>query len=108
MSNIEESGEETVKWFKKAAEQEEYFAEPAFLDSYYDLGCIYERGRIVKRNLRGAAKWYRKADSDICRAGAALLGKKGIFEVQTEKIQVYMSRQFTNSTPDRRIPVGPS
>ena len=45
---------EAVKWFRKAAEQNEVAAQ-------YNLGCCYAEGRGVATNYVKALKWFRKA-----------------------------------------------
>lgn len=45
---------EAVKWYRKAAEQDD-------LDAQYRLGLCYDRGEGLPRDYREAVKWYRKA-----------------------------------------------
>ena len=46
--------EEAFKWFMKAANQGDIYAE-------YNLGICYENGNGVKRNVPEAVKWFTKA-----------------------------------------------
>ena len=53
---------EAVKWFHKAAEQEN-------ADAQYNAGVCYANARGVEKNWTEAVKWYRKAaDQEIGRA----------------------------------------
>jgi uncharacterized protein len=45
---------ETVRWFRKAAEQNHS-------DAQYQLGCRLAKGQGVATNLVESVKWYRKA-----------------------------------------------
>ena len=45
---------ETVKWFRKAAEQGDAMGQ-------FCLGCLYDKGKGVPQNSVEAVKWYRKA-----------------------------------------------
>lgn len=51
-----------VKWYRLAADQGYEYAQ-------YNLGCMYEDGRGVKRSYKDAVKWYRlAADQGNARA----------------------------------------
>ena len=54
-----ESGdyEETVKWWRRAAEQ-------GHAKAQYYLGDMYENGRGASQDCEEAAKWYRKAEEN--------------------------------------------
>ncbi len=45
---------EAVKWYRKAAEQGDAYAQ-------YNLGFMYDNGEGVPRDYAEAARWYRKA-----------------------------------------------
>lgn len=45
---------ETVKWWRKAAEQGD-------VDAQFNLGCMYNRGQGVPQDYVEAAKWWHKA-----------------------------------------------
>ena len=51
---IEQNSEEAVKWYRKAAEQENATAQ-------YNLGLIYQYGKGVVKNHSEAIKWYEKS-----------------------------------------------
>lgn len=53
-SNVEQSDEEAVRWFRKAVEQGYAPAQDA-------LGDCYSNGDGVKQSFEEAVKWYRKA-----------------------------------------------
>jgi TPR repeat protein len=55
---------EAVKWFRKAAEQND-------VDAQCNLGCCYNDGRGVAKDAVEAVKWYRKA-AEQNDAGAQL------------------------------------
>ena len=45
---------EAVRWYRKAAEQNQDYAQ-------YNLGVCYEEGLGVQESIDEAVKWYRKA-----------------------------------------------
>ena len=45
---------EAVKWYRKAADQGDAFAQ-------YNLGVMYDNGEGVPQDQAEAVKWYRKA-----------------------------------------------
>ena len=51
---VEKNLAETVKWFRKAAEQGDSEAQ-------YNLGLFYDKGEGVEKNHSEAIKWYKKA-----------------------------------------------
>ena len=62
---VEKDEEEAVKWYRKAAKQDDP-------ESLYRLGLCYEKGIGVKADRAEAIKWYRKAASGYEEAEDAL------------------------------------
>ena len=52
--------QKAIYWYRKVAEQDK-----CIMQSYaqYELGCIYEQGWGVEKNLTEAVKWYQKANN---------------------------------------------
>ncbi|MBQ9390532.1 MAG: sel1 repeat family protein [Synergistaceae bacterium] len=46
--------EEAAYWYRKSAEQ-------VYAEAQYNLGYMYENGKVVARDLQEARKWYGKA-----------------------------------------------
>ena len=54
---VQQSGEEAVTWFEKAAVQ-------GLAGSQATLAMLYEEGKLVDRDLDKAREWYRTAGFD--------------------------------------------
>ena len=51
---VKQDYQEALKWFRKAAEQNNSTAQ-------FNIGYMYEEGYGVKKNRDEAIRWYRKA-----------------------------------------------
>ena len=51
---VEQSGEQAVEWFTKAAEQ-------GLAGSQTTLAMLYEQGTLIEKDEDKAAEWYKKA-----------------------------------------------
>ena len=58
---------QAVKWYRRAAEQDHYFAS-------YQLGFMYQYGEGVPQNDAEAVKWYRKAAEQGYDTAQSVLG----------------------------------
>ena len=62
VAGLTKDAKEAVKWFQKAAEQNNARAQ-------FNLGCCYDRGQGVAKDEKEAAKWFRKAaEQNFARA----------------------------------------
>jgi hypothetical protein len=52
--SVEQDFKETVKWWRKAAEQ-------GYATAQYNLGMMYATGEGVPQDYKEAIKWYRKS-----------------------------------------------
>jgi TPR repeat protein len=53
-NGVQQNPVESVKWLRKAAEQD-------FVKAQYNLGCMYNLGESVSQDHAEAVKWLRKA-----------------------------------------------
>ncbi|HNJ36278.1 MAG TPA: tetratricopeptide repeat protein, partial [Leptospiraceae bacterium] len=82
-----DSPNEAVKWYRKAAELGNVFAQ-------YNLGVIYEGGRGIEKDEVEAARWYRKAaDEGLADAQRALgnlyYSGRGLEKDEVEAVKWY-------------------
>jgi len=77
--------EEAVKWYRKAAEQDDASAQ-------YNLGLMYAEGLGVEKNEKEAVKWYRLAadqgyESAQCRLGLMYVYGEGVENDDVEAVK---------------------
>ena len=82
-----DNSSEAVKWYRKAAEQGNAFAQ-------YNLGNMYANGKGVPKNDSEAVKWYRKAAeqgyaSAQCNLGIMYAKGEGVPEDDEEAVKWY-------------------
>ena len=73
---LEQSYEEAVKWYRKAAEQKNR-------DAQFKLGYCYEQGKGIQASNVEAIRWYRRAGAQgdaIAKERAQLLLNAGNFK----------------------------
>ena len=66
---LEKNSEESVKWFRLAAEQGD-------ADAQYNMGCAYSNGEGVKLNKATANAWYQKACANGSQQACDVLKNK--------------------------------
>jgi len=93
---IENNMAEAVKWYRKAADQDD-------LDAQYKLGVCYENGKGVSPDCKEAVKWYRKAaENGVIEAqialGACYENGKGVSPDCKEAVKWYRNAADRNNT----------
>jgi TPR repeat protein len=89
--------QEALKWFRKAAAQEDP-------DAQNSLGQMYADGEGVRQNYALAAQWYRKAAEHVPDLGGAGQGRNNLgllylngLGVPKDHVQAYMWFKLANS-----------
>lgn len=72
---VEQSYEEAVKWFRKAAEQ-------GYADAQWMLGVCYYEGKGIEQSYTEAVKWYRMAAEQGSERAL-----KALQQIQSERVQ---------------------
>src|SRR5437016_7075537 len=92
---LAKNGEEAVRWYRKAAEQN-------YSGAQFNLGYCYFNGEGVEKNEAEAVKWYRRAaDQNFAEAkfelGACYATGKGAPQDMVEAVQWYRKAAEQNS-----------